>query len=171
MSLDQALAFTLKEEGGWTDNPHDHGGATNHGITQTTYDLFRDRIHEGHQSVQYITDAEVRAIYEDMYWTPAKCFIMHNPLAVAHFDWAVNHGISGAIKTLQAALGVTADGIWGHKSATALAVSDPVETTQTYNTLRREWYRNRCESHPDQAVFLKGWLGRVDRLEAYCESL
>lgn len=171
MSFDAAIKFVLSEEGGYSNIPQDAGGPTNHGITQTTYDLFRDSIHEGHQDVQYITDAEVRTIYENNYWEPSKAQLMHSPLDVCHMDWSVNHGISGALKTLQAALGVTSDGIWGSQTSSALAIADPVETAQAYNTLRRAWYTNRVAQKPDQEIFLKGWLARVDRLDAYCESL
>ena len=171
MSFDKALAFTLREEGGYVDDPLDSGGATNHGVTQHVYDDYRDTKQLPHQSVQLITDAETRELYENNYWEPSKCQSLHSPLDVAHFDWSVNHGISGALKTLQAALGVTPDGVWGPQSASALAIADAVETTQTYNQLRRAWYRNRVEQKPDQAKFLNGWLGRCDRLDAYCESL
>lgn len=171
MSFDKALSFTLKEEGGYVNNPHDSGGATNHGVTQHAYDGYRDMKKLPHQSVELITDAETRELYENNYWEPSKCQLMHSPLDVCHFDWAVNHGISGALKTLQAALGVTPDGIFGKQTSSALAIADPTETAQAYNVLRREWYRNRVKQRPDQEVFLKGWLGRVDRLDAYMESL
>lgn len=171
MSFDQALAFTLKEEGGFVDIPQDSGGATNHGVTQSQYDSYRDTKGLPHQSVALITDAETRELYENMYWEPSKAQIMHTPLDVCHFDWSVNHGISGALKTLQAALGVPVDGIYGRQTATALATCDSVETAQAYNTLRREWYKNRVAQKPDQEIFLKGWLARVDRLDAYMETL
>lgn len=171
MSFDAALKFTLSEEGGFIDNPHDSGGATNHGVTQAVYDDYRDTKSLPHQSVQLITDAETRELYENNYWEPSRAQTMHSPLDVCHFDWSVNHGIQGALKTLQAALGVEADGIWGSETASALAISDPVETAQAYNTLRREWYKNRVKTRGDQAVFLTGWLGRVDRLDAYCDTL
>ncbi len=32
-----ALAFTLGQEGGWSDDPNDPGGATNQGITLATF--------------------------------------------------------------------------------------------------------------------------------------
>ena len=170
MSFDTALTFVLKEEGGYVNDKDDHGGATNHGITQKTYDTFRDTVHESHQDVQLITDSEVRQIYEMFYWEPSKAQIMHSPLDITHFDFSVNSGISRALKTLQAALGVSADGIWGPETASALAIADPVETSMTYNSLRRAFYENLA-TNPTQAKFLKGWLGRCDRLEAYCESI
>lgn len=170
MSFDQAIKFTLSEEGGFVDNPHDSGGATNHGVTQSRYDDYRDTRKLPRQSVALITDSEVRELYENMYWEPSKCQLMHSPLDICHFDWSVNHGISGALKTLQAALGVTPDGIFGKQTSSALAIADPTETAQAYNVLRREWYRNRVKQRPDQEVFLNGWLGRVDRLDAYMDA-
>lgn len=171
MSLDTALAFTLKEEGGYVNNQHDSGGETNHGITHATYDAYRDSIKQPRQSVQLITDAEVRTIYDEMYFQPAKCPQMHSPLDCVVFDWAVNGGVPRAIQTLQDALGVPGDGIFGPHTAAALASADVWDTCKAFNNIRREWYQNRVKQKPDQQVFLAGWLGRVDRLEAYCETL
>lgn len=167
MSLQQALAFTLREEGGYVDNPNDSGGATDHGITQATYDDYRDGQKAQHQDVKLITDAEVEAIYEYMYWNPAKCPFLPSHLGICHFDWAVNHGISGAIKTLQQALGIEADGIWGPQSAAAVTAAGDLETCRTYNALRRQWYKQRVVEKPSQEEFLAGWLKRVDKLDSY----
>ena len=41
-NFDACLAFTLKEEGGYSDNPADPGGATNMGITLATYRQWSD---------------------------------------------------------------------------------------------------------------------------------
>ena len=171
MSFDAALKFTLSEEGGFVDNPHDPGGATNHGVTQAVYDDYRDTKSLPHQSVQLITDAETRELYENNYWEPSRAQTMHSPLDVVIFDLGVNSGIQRAIKTLQAALGCEADGKWGPNTASALAVADVFETCKTVNDLRREFYHNIVERNPTQSVFLKGWLARVDRLEAYIETL
>ena len=35
------LAFTLKYEGGRSNDPHDPGGPTMEGVTQATYDAYR----------------------------------------------------------------------------------------------------------------------------------
>jgi lysozyme family protein len=37
----RALAFVLKVEGGYTNDPEDRGGATNKGILQRVYDIYR----------------------------------------------------------------------------------------------------------------------------------
>lgn len=67
-NFENALTFELKEEGGYVDNPHDPGGATNFGVTQRTYDVWRTRQGLPLQSVQLITQDEVAAIYKEMYW-------------------------------------------------------------------------------------------------------
>jgi lysozyme family protein len=171
MSFALALAFSIKEEGGYSDNPADVGGPTNHGVTQSVYDSYRDTKKLPHQSVQLITDAETSELYENMYWEPSHAQVMKSPLDACHFDWSVNHGITGAIRTLQQALGIPTDGIWGSKTALAIQLIEPAELAQEYNKIRRQWYQNRVISKPDQQQFLAGWLARVDRLDAYCETL
>ena len=170
-SLSTALAFTLKEEGGYVDNPSDHGGATNHGVTQATYDTWRDSHQQRRQSVRKIADGEVQGIYGEMYWVPGHCQALSPALAIAHFDWCVNHGCVGAIATLQQLLHITADGVFGSATAAALAAQDDSRLWLGYDELRREWYRARVTAHPDQTVFLKGWLARVDRLDSYLGRL
>ena len=169
-ALNAALRFTLAREGGYVDIPADSGGATDHGITQATYDDYRESLKLPPQDVQLITDADVDTIYTNMYWTPAKCPFLTDALAVCHFDWAVNHGVTGALETLQSVLGVAADGVFG--SATAIAVAAaPENIWQRYNEARRTWYRTRAIQKPNQAMFLKGWLSRVDALDAYVSKL
>ena len=169
--LTTALQFTLEEEGGYADNPADHGGATNHGVTQATYDAWRDSHKQPRQSVQSISDAEVQSLYALMYWTPGHCDDLSRALSVCHFDWCVNHGVKGAMVTLQQALKVNADGIFGPGTTAAVAAQDKGLFWQSYNTLRRNWYQVWVNAHPDQSRFLKGWLGRVDRLDAFVEGL
>ena len=149
MSFEQALEFTLKEEGGYVANPHDDGGATCRGITQRTYDAYCSVRRLPSAPVAEIADVEVHDIYRSMYWTPARCDDLPEALGICHFDWAVNHGVVGARATLE-----DCGGDW-----------------RRYNQLRRAWYQGRAQGKSDQQVFLKGWLGRVDRLDTYIEGL
>ncbi len=169
--FETALAFTLKEEGGFTDNPKDHGGATNQGITQATYDQWCDSRKRTHGDVRTIPDQDVKDIYRGRYWLAGHCADLPLALGVCHFDWCVNHGVGGAIKTLQQTAGVTTDGVVGPKTLAALRAQDPETLWRRYEGLRRDWYRAWVGAHEDQAVFLKGWLARVDRLDSYVEGL
>ncbi len=121
--LQLAMIFTLQAEGGYTD---DSGGPTMNGVTQTTYDGFRSSHGLVKQSVKLITPVECDTIMEDMYWTPAHCDLLDPKTAIAHFDTSFNQGVDGAIKILQRALGVTADGDIGNETIAAINACDPV---------------------------------------------
>lgn len=164
MTFDIALAFTLPHEGGFSDIPDDAGGATNHGVTQHTYDSYRDSLKLPRQSVQLLTDADTAKIYEQMYWTPAKCPQMPDKLSIAHFDTAVNCGVTAAIKMLQRAVGVEDDGVYG--AITAAEVTHEGDALIIpYLDERRARYRQIVAAKPSQEKFLKGWLARVNALE------
>ena len=71
-NFDTCLAFTLKEEGGYSDNPADPGGATNMGITLATYRRWSDNPNLGPVQVQDMTERTARAIYRSLYWNPLR---------------------------------------------------------------------------------------------------
>lgn len=175
VAFSKAMAFTLREEGGFVDDPADHGGRTNKGITQAAYDNFRIGLGLKPADVKDVTDEMAAQFYQGV-WTSGHCDDMSLGLACAHFDWTVNHGLGryhvpGSIETLQETLMVQADGVYGSRTRAALLTLDHGDLWKEYNTLRREWYQARVSTHPDQGKFLRGWLGRVDRLDAYLESL
>lgn len=170
MSLQQALAFTLKQEGGYSNNSLDPGGATNHGITQGTYNAYRESLKYAPQDVQLITDAEVEAIYSEMYYTPAHCADMPAALGVCVFDTAVNMGVNSAIKMLQRAAGLDDDGVYGPQTA-AEVTHQGNELVIPFLDERRARYRAIVAAKPAQEVFAKGWNNRVNALEDYAQGL
>ena len=171
-SLQLAIAFTLKEEGGFTI---DDGGPTMHGITQSVYDAYRTSRNLLLQSVELISMAEVTDIMKSEYWIPAHCDSMPARLGIAMFDWAYNHGVTGAIITLQECLGVTPDERFG--ADTLNAVKHTIEFEQpnaSYGLVakfldaRRDWYEEAATVHPEKySKYLAGWLHRVDELQTY----
>ncbi|MBW4494996.1 MAG: secretion activating protein [Oscillatoria princeps RMCB-10] len=162
-SLDQfktALQFTLQWEGGATPN-----GAVNRGITQVTYDTYRKRKGLPQQSVLKITDAEVEDIYYNDYWKAAKADTMCLPLAIVHFDSAVNFGLTGCVKLLQEALGtLPADGKFGPKTVAALEKKNNLETAKRYCQARIDARHERVKKTPSDSRYLKGWLRRDNDL-------
>lgn len=168
MSIQDAIRFTLGAEGGFVI---DDGGPTMYGVTQDVYDDFRRQDGLLLQSVQLIEMDEVYVIMGNEYWVPAHCGDLGQKMGVAHFDWAYNHGIEGAIKTLQEALNVEADGIYGpHTKAAAQEAGDGV--LGAYLEARRIWYRNAAQEHPEKyEKYLDGWLNRVDNLASYLVNL
>ncbi len=104
---------TLTYEGGYSDNPHDPGGATYRGVTQRVYDGYRLTHHLGTQWVRRMTDAECEDIYRTQYWIAARCPDLPPGLDLCQYDEAVNTGPVEAARLLQQALGVPVDGVFG----------------------------------------------------------
>jgi lysozyme family protein len=171
LALTKALSFTLKEEGGYADDPNDHGGATMHGVTQAEFDRWNTRHGFPLRPVKTITDAEVRQLYAEDYWQAGHCDDMTLSLAIAHFDWCVNHGPTGATRTLQQTLMIKDDGVYGPKTYAALQAQDHNELWREYNRCRRDHYEAILKADPTQEGFRHEWMGRIDRLDAFLESL
>lgn len=162
--LEAALAFVLKWEGGYSDHPNDPGGATNKGVTQRTYDAWNLRKGHSRRPVRDIADVEVDAIYEADYWLAAHCDELPAPLDLVVFDTAVNMGVGRAVRFLQHAVGERDDGEFGPLTREAVLDADPGATALKFCS-RREWYYGELvRAKPKMAVFLRGWLNRLDAL-------
>jgi lysozyme family protein len=170
-ALATALKLTLKFEGGFVDHPRDPGGATNFGVIQKTYNTFRIAQKKPTQSVKNISETEVKQIYSEMYWKPSHADLAVLPLAVVIFDTAVLFGVGGAIKFLQEAIGVAADGGFGPKTKTAFEQNNNKNTALKMIELRVNAHKRRVASRPDQKVFLKGWLNRCTQLKDFITPL
>lgn len=167
--LTHALDFTLRWEGGYVNDPADPGGATNKGVTQSTYDAWRAGKKLPKQPVRQITHSEVGAIYESRYWNACRCGELPAPVDLVVFDTAVNCGVGRASRWLQQALGVGADGEVGPKTvAAAQAHHAPVELARQVSRLRAAHYSAIVASNPKLKKFLNGWTNRLGDLNDTC---
>lgn len=162
-AYDHALAFVLRWEGGFVNDPHDHGGRTMKGVTQKVYDAWR--AHHGNTAadVARISGAEVAAIYSENYWTKAFCNVLQSHIDLVQFDTAVNMGPNRAVKMLQKAVGTGSDGSFGPATQQACAACDPPDTVARYCSIREALYRRFAEA-PGQDRFLAGWLNCLNDL-------
>jgi lysozyme family protein len=160
-----ALVTILVNEGGYANNPHDPGGATNYGITQGTFDAWRSG--EPPQPVRWITMDVVADIYRASYWRDGRCDAIaatHHGAALAVFDATVNCGLRPAAQQFQRALGVTDDGIIGSGTLAALEAQDDRTLTTAILEQRAAFYRRLVAHRPTSAEFLDGWLARLRRV-------
>lgn len=168
MSFESALKFTLQWEGGYINHPADPGGETNFGVTHAVYTQYRKSKGKSPLSVRFIKTNEVQEIYRANYWLKARCDVLPSKLALCHFDWAVNHGVSGAIRTLQRVVGAIPDGIIGPATLKALsetlASEGEAAVILAYCNEREKCYRRWGVGK--QQVFLKGWLNRLAAVRA-----
>lgn len=169
--FDEALRFALRWEGGYVNHPNDIGGETNKGVTAGTYESYRRRKGLPSQSVRYVTDAEVHEIYRELYWRPANCDLKVRPLAIVHFDTAVNFGVRGSTMFLQEVLGLTIDGNYGPMTREALSRANTTATARRYCQARIDYRYGRVRQNESQRVFLAGWLNRDNDLLRYVSNI
>ncbi|WP_176085864.1 glycoside hydrolase family 108 protein [Martelella sp. HB161492] len=174
-AFETCLQATLQEEGGYSNDPQDPGGATMHGVTQQTYDRFRHDQNLPVQAVKDISDDEVSAIYHQYYWVPIGGDQLPKGVDLAVFDAAVNSGPNRAMSWLQQALNqllnlaplLTIDGVLGPQTQLALQlVEDAVPIAGAVSDERLDFLK----SLPDWSRFGPGWSNRVQRIrEESCE--
>ena len=171
MSFEQALSFTLSKEGGYVNDPDDPGGETNKGITVAVYNQYRRNHGEPLQSVHGITDEEISDIYKSEYWDKADCDLLSHGLEIAHFDTAVNCGISGANEILQKCIGVRTDGMIGPATKAKLAAVRHDLLIPVYLANRKYHYQAIVEEKPIMVKYLQGWVNRVNDLQIYIAGI
>lgn len=159
-SFDRALALVLELEGGFVADPRDPGGATRYGITRATLARARGRP-ASVADVRALTRQEAGAIYRRSYWAEVGGDALPAGLDLAIFDFGVNSGPARAIKALQSALGVEADGRLGPATRAALAACDPAAIVRRVTADRLGWMRRLST----WTAFGRGWTARVTRVE------
>ena len=100
------LALVLKHEGGYSDNLHDPGGATMQGVTQKTYDDYRQLRGRVKTSVRGMTPVERDDIYRGLYWSPIGADALPAGVDLLAFDIAVNSGPGRVLEWLRATTGL-----------------------------------------------------------------
>ena len=155
-----SLSLVLAHEGGYVNHPKDPGGATNQGITQKVYDAYRRYHGLKPQSVRDIRDSEVSDIYNKNYWRLVRGDSLPCGMDYAVFDFAVNSGVSRAIKYLQRLVGVADDGVIGYVTLAAVeaAVKANEEATIAQYCANRMAFLRSLGTF---ATFGKGWTRRV----------
>lgn len=156
--------FILQYEGGFTNDPNDLGGATNKGVTLTTF-----RSHFGKdktvEDLKKITDEQWDTIFLKGYWNKCKATdIKTQSVANMLVDWTYNAGIN-AIKRTQKLLGLVNDGIVGAKTINAInTYPNQRELFEKIKAIRIDYYQRICVARPTNQKFLKGWTNRTNAI-------
>jgi lysozyme family protein len=159
--FDACLAFTLREEGGYVDDPADPGGATNMGITLATYRQWADDPALGVPQIRGLTPRTARAIYRSLYWNPLRADALSAGVDLSVFDMGVNAGIWRSARLLQRALDFTGDevdGSIGPETLDAAARADPRSLIDDLARRQTAYYRSLA----DFQTFGTGWLNRTE---------
>lgn len=148
MNFETAFAKLMQHEGGFVDHPSDPGGATNYGISQRSYPG---------EDIRGMTTERAAHIYRRDFWGPAGCDAVPPEVKFDLFDMAVNSGISRAVKTLQQAAGVTADGVLGPQTLQAVQSMPATRLMARFNG-RRLAFMAGLSNWP---AFSRGWALRI----------
>lgn len=152
MSFDVAINRLLTNEGGYVNNPKDPGGETNWGIT---IGFARANGYAG--DMHAMTREQAIALYRAGFWNLIDGDELPDLLGFQVLDFAVNSGISTAIRKLQSAAGVADDGRFGPVSIAALKAIPPSVLTFRFLSLRLDFMR----ALSTWSTFGKGWAGRI----------
>lgn len=151
MTFDEAFALLLGNEGTYSDNPSDPGGATMWGITERVA-----RAHGYTGAMREMPQDVARTIAKMEYWAPFHCDELPAALRFQVFDAAYNGG--APVRWLQQSVGVPVDGVLGPVTIAALAKADPLRMVMKFQAMHLKYYTSLSTLWPS---FGKGWANRV----------
>ena len=163
---DKSFFQVMKSEGGFVNNPKDPGGMTNLGVTKKNWENWvKHPVDEA--EMRSLTHEQVKPFYKANYWDLIKGDELPSGIDYITFDYAVNAGVGRAAKTLQLALGTTADGVIGKGTIGVASKADPDETIRRFTEEKERFYKGL----PTFGTFGKGWLNRVAESKVTAESM
>ena len=127
VSFDRAFEIVIGAEGGYSNDPKDRGGETKYGISKRSYPTL---------DIASLTLADAKRIYHRDFWIFISGDALPWPLSYFVFDAAVNQGVAPAIRMLQQALGVEADGVIGPQTLAAVGRFPQSEVCSLFLALR-----------------------------------
>lgn len=148
MTFDEAFERLIGHEGGYVNHPADPGGETKYGISKRTYPG---------EDIKGMTLERAKAIYRRDFWGPAGCDLVPDGIKFDLFDAAVNSGAKVAVRLLQRAVGVDADGVLGPRTMQALNSTPAPRLVARFNGYRLQMLTDLST----WASFGKGWARRV----------
>ena len=165
-NFQRSLELLLKSEGGFSNHSADPGGMTNLGVTKKAWEAYVGR-QVDEAEMRGLTPEIVAPFYKAKYWDACKCDQLPLGVDYAVFDFAVNAGVSRASKTMQEALGTSADGIVGPATIGVATNADPDHFLEKFSAAKEQFYRGL----PTFDHFGKGWLRRVAEVKQAADGM
>lgn len=158
---------------GYHCTPGDSGGPTMIGVTFGTYSEW---VRKGNgerlkgkaptvEDLKRISYQEWLTLLKQEFWNPCKADQIHNK-SIAHMlvDWRWVNGPQ-AVRDMQTAFSLVADGIVGPKTLAALNAPDSETVFNRLKLAREASYRKIVQRRPSQMRFYQGWLNRTNDIK------
>ncbi len=160
--------FERARKTGWSDHPLDKGGATMCDVTLKTYIVYcrRKGLPEpDKERLRNIPFTHWMDILKSAYWDMWKADLINNQsIADILVDWVWASG-GASIKAAQRVIGVNPDGIIGHATVMAVNSQDPGIIFPRLHDARIEYVQEIVRRNPDQKIWLKGWMNRINDIK------
>ena len=160
MDFERAFERLIGHEGGFQQDTKDRGnwtgGQVGKGVCKGTKYGISAAAYPG-EDIEHLTIERARLLYRRDYWGPAGCDAVPDGLKFDLFDMCVNSGRVNAVKTLQRAVGETADGILGPLTLQAVQSMHPDLLTARFNGARLLFLTD-ATTWP---AYGRGWARRI----------
>jgi len=164
-NFEQAYDKMMEDEGGYVlhEVKGDRGGQTYAGIARKMHPKW-----EGWQHIDYEETPPtqlVRDFYKANFWDKIKGDdLTHDVIASSIFNFAVNAGVSVAVKLAQIVAKTAPDGVIGAKTISTLNGMSEELFIAHYALAKIARYRDIVQRDRSQIKFLLGWINRALRL-------
>jgi len=167
-NFDRTFDLVVAHEGGFTNDPADPGNWTGGGIDIGTCRGTKFGISAAAHpelDIANLTLDDVKALYQRDYWDRIAGDQLPPAVAFLTFDAAINNGTGHAVRWLQQAASVDADGVIGEK--TLAAIGQIAKKPNGIADLGTELVAQRLTfmaALPTWKTFGLGWARRLCRL-------
>ena len=157
----------LRLEGGYVNHPLDRGGPTKYGVILSVWKEYgHDKDGDGDidaDDIKKLSEDDAHYIAKKIFWDFFQADSIINQ-SVAEFivDWGYNSGRKTVAKIVQRLVEVSVDGIVGPISLAAINCADQQKLFDTLKIERYVFLNNIIKRKPDQIVFYKGWMNRIN---------
>ena len=171
----KAYAKVKKFEGGYANNPNDNGGETYAGIARGYHpkwkgweivDKYKQSIYSSKELNKVLQgnrqlDVLVETFYKANFWNPIMGDSIVDQLSADNImDFAVNSGVSRAVRYAQRIVGASEDGAMGPNTIKAIN-KHSVGFVPDYKAARLAFVHKIVANNPSQKEFLAGWVSRT----------
>jgi lysozyme family protein len=163
--IDIAVEYVLRQEDSKLSGviTTDLGGRTRFGVAEKFHpELTSTGFYDTMPTAQALEIAI--SVYKSIYANTLKLnTISDQTVANALLSYAVNVGTVRAVKLLQRTLGLLEDGILGPFTINKIESIMPKNLLIAWKNVMLAYYDDVANDHPTDAIYLNGWINRVNQ--------